>query len=89
MFEAHLGSVNSLCFSPDSRLLASGGNDHIVQVSDLAEEELVFSSTAHTKPVYCVAFSSNGKMLASGSRDKSVLIFDTTSCLLMCYPLIQ
>lgn len=69
----------ALCFSPSAPLLASGGGDHLVHVYDFADDQTLFSSSTHTKPVYAVDFSADGKYLASGSRDKSVLVFDAVS----------
>jgi WD40 repeat protein len=61
--------VNSVAFSPDGRLLASGSNDKTVKVWEVASGRAVRTLTGHTWPVLSVAFSPDGRLLASGSVD--------------------
>ena len=69
------GSVETIAFSPDGQMLASGGYDNVVSLYDLASKEKIVSLRGHTAPVLTVAFSPNGEMLASGSRDNSIRIW--------------
>lgn len=70
--------VNSVAFSSDGTLLASGANDNLVKVWDLTGREL-FSLAGHTGAVTSVAFSPDGTLLASGSNDKMIKIWEVTA----------
>jgi WD40 repeat protein/serine/threonine protein kinase len=63
----HYGLVNSLTFSPDGKMLASGGMDRSLRIWRVADGEqvLVFSDTPDE--VSCVAFSPNSKLVAVGA----------------------
>jgi WD40 repeat protein/serine/threonine protein kinase/tetratricopeptide (TPR) repeat protein len=65
----HVKTVNSICFSPDGRRLASGGLDRTVKVWDLAQRREILSFEAHRDGVMSVCFSPDGKLLATGGKD--------------------
>jgi len=76
--EGHTGWANSVVFSPNGALLASGkgmeknGTVELWRVSDGA---LVRTLEGHTSGVWSVAFSPDGTLLASGSLDKTVRLW--------------
>jgi WD40 repeat protein/tetratricopeptide (TPR) repeat protein len=65
----HLGWVLSLAFSPDSRRLASGGEDGSVKLWDVATGYEALGFPGFPGPVTSLAFSPNGRFLASVSRN--------------------
>jgi WD40 repeat protein/predicted Ser/Thr protein kinase len=72
--KGHRIQVNSVAFSPDGKLLASGGGDRFrgtplpgeVKVWDVATGQEKYTVTGRTADVSSVAFSPDGKLLASG-----------------------
>jgi RNA polymerase sigma factor (sigma-70 family) len=69
--------LNNVCFSPDGRLLVTGGfNDGAVRLWEVAtgHERHHFSGTQDG--VFQVLFSPDGKLLASNSTDTGALIWD-------------
>jgi sugar lactone lactonase YvrE len=67
-----------LAFSPDGRVLATGGVDGVVRLWDVASGELLRSLEGHTTQISGLAFSPDGSILASTSvyRDHNILIWD-------------
>ena len=75
----HTGPVFSVAFSPDGKTLASGGDDALVRLWDVATQRQIGTGlVGHTEAVYSVAFSPDGKTLASGSGDDTVRLWDVS-----------
>jgi WD40 repeat protein len=81
--EGHTAWVESLAFSPLSKILASGSHDKTVRLWDIQTGQCLQILTGHTSGIQSVAFNRNGTTLASGSNDKNVRLWDiqTGQCL--------
>ena len=68
--------TNSVAFSPDGSVLASGSAENTVQVRDVKTGEVKWERTRHKDVVSSVRFSPDGKLLASGSWDGTLRLWD-------------
>jgi sugar lactone lactonase YvrE/nitrous oxidase accessory protein NosD len=85
----HTDWVNSVAFSPDGRLLASGscgqrdsGGNCIqgeIKLWEVATGSLVRTLSGHTNWVRSVAFSPDGRLLASGSSDRTIKLWEVAT----------
>jgi WD40 repeat protein len=74
------GGVNSVAFSPDSKILASGGWDDTVRLWDVETGKQIRKIDAHKAMVGRVVFSADGKVLASrGGLDGTIRLWDPTT----------
>ena len=75
--EAHTGQVWSVAFSPDGKLLASGGYDGTIRLWDVTNRRAVHRPRkADTRGVSTVAFSPDGTTLVSGGYDGTVRLWE-------------
>ena len=66
----HTGAVSRYTFSPDSKTLASGGEDGTIILSDTQTGRSLSKLTEHTKPIRALAFSADSQTLASGGGNE-------------------
>ncbi|GAB4501723.1 MAG: PQQ-binding-like beta-propeller repeat protein [Anaerolineales bacterium] len=78
-FNAHAGVIWSIAFSPDSRLLASGGEDNLAKTWNLPDLSEAQTFSGHRKLLEAVTFSPDGSRLASASDDRSAKVWDAAS----------
>src|SRR5262249_9424549 len=75
----HKDFVLAVAHRPDGKILASGGQDGTVRLTDLGSGTVRFCLREHTAPVRAVRFAPDGKILASAGDDGNVLLWDMTS----------
>jgi WD40 repeat protein len=69
---AHTQAINSIAWSPDGTLIATGGGDHLVKLWNAQTGAPLGTVASHFDPVNSVAFSSDSALLASGGEDRLI-----------------
>ncbi|MEJ7616206.1 MAG: WD40 repeat domain-containing protein [Pyrinomonadaceae bacterium] len=76
--KGHTHWIIAMTFSPDGRMLATGGNDMTGNCGIQPAAELA-TLKGHRGSFSVVAFSPDGKTLATGSEDRTVRLWDTAA----------
>ncbi len=79
VLEGHTNSVNSVSFSPDGSMLASGSSDKRIRLWNAATGVLLHTLTGHEGGVKSVTFSPDGSMLVSGGDDNTIRLWDVAT----------
>ena len=73
---SHSEGVRSVSFSPNDKVLASGGNGNTIKIWDVSSGENIFTLRGHENSVVCVEFHPSGNLLASGGDDGVCIIWN-------------
>jgi len=68
--------ANGLCYSPDGKDIAAGGNTKIIYVFDMETWKIKLKLAGHSGAVARIVYSPDGKQIASSGVDKQVKIWD-------------
>lgn len=72
---AHSDTVQSVDFSGDGKLLATGGADRFVKAWTVADTKLVKAFEGHTHQVLGVTLKRDGRIIASAGADNAVKVW--------------
>ena len=72
----HAAWVNSVCYSPDGKYIASGSDDKTVKIWEVETGRELRTLRGHSYDVNSVCYSPDGKYIASGSDDKTIKIWE-------------
>ena len=67
--------IDSICYSPDHRIIATGGRDNAARFWDAMTFEPLGMVADHRRPVMALGFRHDGKMFATGSGDNTLRLW--------------
>ncbi len=75
----HMNSVNSAAFSPDGKLIVTGGGDGTARVWDASTGQSLIEMRGHTNSLRSAAFSPDGKLIVTASIDNTARVWDAST----------
>jgi serine/threonine protein kinase/WD40 repeat protein len=76
-YTGHSMPVNAVAWSPDGKMVASGGDDDTLQVWSATQSQVAGLSTQYGASVNAVAWSLNGRLIGVGVADGSIQVTNT------------
>jgi WD40 repeat protein len=74
--KGHTDAAWSAAFSPDGKLLVTGGDDDVARVWNVASGSRVLTLAGHTDSVWSTAFSPDGKLVVTAGADGTARLWD-------------
>ncbi len=71
--DQHASQVRCLVFHPEGNLLASGGDDRVIQLWAIPDGRNIQTLVKHTGQITSLVFSRDGQFLASGGKDARII----------------
>src|SRR3990167_6790055 len=85
ILRGHRNDINTLCCSPDGKILVSGSADGSIRWWDIEKGKTIKElSSAHPGGVSSVVFHSSGKLLASFGKDNTICLWECKNQKLIC-----
>ena len=76
VYKGHKGTVRSIAWSINGNKIASGSEDHTVQIWSAFNPSLIYKYQNHSNWVFGLAWSQPDEtLIASGSYDKTVQVW--------------
>jgi WD40 repeat protein len=75
----HPDQINSACFSPDARWIATASRDGAARIWSVSTGEVLNQPLQHASEVVSVQFSSDGNQIVTGSKDGLATVWDVKS----------
>ncbi|MDJ0510521.1 MAG: NB-ARC domain-containing protein [Crocosphaera sp.] len=79
IFKGHFKWLRSIAFSPNNKIIASGGEDTTVRLWDIETQKCLEVLEGHLDRVRKVIFSPNGNILASCGDDRTIKLWDVNN----------
>jgi WD40 repeat protein/serine/threonine protein kinase len=76
---SHDSPVDAAVFSPDGKVVVTGGDDRVARIWDVASGQPVGRPLRHQGTVNAVAYRRDGKVFATGSADKTARLWDAAT----------
>jgi WD40 repeat protein len=83
VLSGHISTVTSAAFSPDSRTLATAGNDRRIKLWQPASGQLIHTMTGSTGYVRDIAFADNNRLISVGDSG-NLRVWHVTLGQLLC-----
>lgn len=71
--------VRFAAYSPDGKLLASGGDDKTIRIWDTDSKKELKCLRQHKDWIYVICFSPDGRELVSSGRESKIIVWNTKS----------